>query len=231
MIFYLYRWAAILASREVVQKAAAAKAEKERLALLPNPTRDWKCSGCNRMNTYVEGQFKKKKKKKQKKARNDDDGSDDSEGSGKEDDDGNPIEEPPEPIARCLSCGVAHTYVPRGRRGLAVLSENALSMAFDVFDGDNWTRKSGWRRAVKLSDWYGITADDQEDKATGAVLKIELVKNNLSGPFASSLCKLSTVTHLLLDQNGTCVRSRVCLLFTTLVTIVRCFTLVLSLFP
>jgi len=189
-----------------VQKAAAAKAEKERLALLPNPTRDWKCSGCNRMNTYVEGQFKKKMKKKQKKkARNDDDDSDDSDGSGKEDGDGSPIEEPPEPIARCFSCGVAHTYVPRGRRGLAVLSENALSMAFDVFDGDNWTRKSGWRRAVKLSDWYGITADDKDDQATGAVLKIELVQNNLNGPFASSLCKLNTVTHLLLDQNGTCL--------------------------
>jgi hypothetical protein len=204
------RWAATLASRAAVHKAAKAKAEKDRLALLPNPIRDWKCNGCSRMNAFVEGQFKAKAKKKQKKRApkkkgdDDDDDSEGSEGSGKEGAAAAAAEEeaPPEPIARCHSCGAAHTYVPRGRRGVAVLSHNALAAAFDALQGDGWAHKGGWLSAAKLSQWHGITADDRDDQGSGAVLKIELIQNNLAGPLPPSVCKLQAVTHLLLDQNG-----------------------------
>ena len=44
-------------------------------------------------------------------------------------------------VARCYHCGSLHTYVPRGKRGLVVMSTNALSASFDALKGDDWKTK------------------------------------------------------------------------------------------
>jgi hypothetical protein len=47
-----------------------------------------------------------------------------------------------------------------------------------------------------------IKADDFDDRGSGAVTKVELMQNNLSGNVPTGFCKISTLTHLLLDQNN-----------------------------
>jgi hypothetical protein len=198
---FLLEYAALLASRAAAKAQAVAKEEAKRLALIPNPHRDWKCNGCNKVNTVVPGQVKKKREQKKKPAKKKKGPDDDSTDS---DDEAPPAvveEEIPDPVARCHHCGVKHTYVPRGKRGMVVMSTNALSATFEALKGDDWVNRKGWLRAMRLSDWHGISADDHTDRGSGAVLKVELIENGLSGDLPSALCKLTSLTHLLLDQN------------------------------
>ena len=98
---------------------------------------------------------KKKKKKTKRGAESDSDSDSDKEEA----------EAPPEPAARCKACGVAHTYLPRGKRGLTVAQGNALVAFFDRLGGDTeWRANKGWGRASKLSDWHGVTVCER-DKA------------------------------------------------------------------
>jgi len=110
-----------MAGRAASKKQAAEKEIAERLTLISNPHRDWKCNGqsdvpldikrswhvllglthqswptgCNRMNTVLPGTVKKKKqkkKKKKKKGSNSDGSDEDSEASDEEE------ESTPDPV-------------------------------------------------------------------------------------------------------------------------------------
>jgi hypothetical protein len=169
---FFLEYQTLVQGRKALKKAEHEKAEVTRLALMPNPARDWKCNGCNYINKVVPGSVatkakSKKKKKKKKKKRGDDSDSSDSDF---DDEKAAAAEEeaPPEPVTRCFACGVPHTYMPRGRKGLGVLALNALTEAYDALSGDGWTSKKGWLRALKLSDWHGIkvvkaTTNDDDD--------------------------------------------------------------------
>ena len=53
---------------------------------------------------------------------------------------------------------------------------DVLVALFNATDGPNWKHSTGWGSGAPLSDWYGVTANDQ-----GRVVVLSLGGNNLRG--------------------------------------------------
>lgn len=59
---------------------------------------------------------------------------------------------------------------------MAQTDREALVALYSATDGPNWKHKTNWGSGAPLSDWYGVTANDQ-----GRVVELQLYDNNLQG--------------------------------------------------
>ncbi|CAM9428240.1 unnamed protein product [Hapterophycus canaliculatus] len=61
---------------------------------------------------------------------------------------------------------------------MAPTDRDVLVALYKATHGANWTVQTSWCSGAPLSDWYGVTANDQ-----GRVVVLSLVNNNLRGIF------------------------------------------------
>ena len=94
-----------------------------------------------------------------------------------------------------------------GLRGLRVLAStriatdastdrDALVALYQATDGDNWTNSDSWLSDKPISEWHGVTLDDE-----GRVSELVLYENQLSGHIPPELGNLSNLTVLNLYSN------------------------------
>ncbi|CBJ33668.1 Hypothetical leucine rich repeat protein [Ectocarpus siliculosus] len=71
-----------------------------------------------------------------------------------------------------------------------------LMELFNTTKGPSWTTSTAWGTSSSLGEWYGVTVN-----AEGRVTKLDLEKNNLTGPIPPSLGGLTALLLLRLDGN------------------------------
>ena len=79
--------------------------------------------------------------------------------------------------------------IPLSERGV-------LEALFRATGGGGWINAEHWLTDAPLSEWYGVSVDDQ-----GAVVGLHLARNDLAGPIPSSLAGLSSLEWLHLGDN------------------------------
>ena len=72
---------------------------------------------------------------------------------------------------------------------------NALVDLYTSTNGANWKNNTGWNMINTPCDWYGVSCD------SGHVTKLNLNRNNLSGPIPESLGKLGHLKYLWMFGN------------------------------
>ena len=78
----------------------------------------------------------------------------------------------------------------------AATDRKALMLLFEATEGVRWRKSTHWGTDEDLSEWYGISCDDQ-----GRVTDIDLGENNLSGRLPVCIGKLDKLLSLYLDYN------------------------------
>ena len=73
----------------------------------------------------------------------------------------------------------------------------ALVALYNATDGPSWTNNRNWLTNAPLSDWYGVTTD-----ASGRIIDLNLIGNNLSGSIPPELGNLAHLKALDLQQNN-----------------------------
>lgn len=73
---------------------------------------------------------------------------------------------------------------------------DVLIALYDALGGDNWKNNTNWGTNAPLSEWYGVSVDDE-----GRVNDIRLYGNNLVGSIPAALGNLSNLESLNLGDN------------------------------
>lgn len=71
----------------------------------------------------------------------------------------------------------------------------ALMALYEAAGGENWTNHENWGTNTELSEWYGVTVEDNE------IVALELPDNNLSGTLPVELGALIRLQRLVLNGN------------------------------
>ena len=71
----------------------------------------------------------------------------------------------------------------------------ALMALYEATGGENWTNHENWGSNTELSEWYGVTVEDNE------IVALELPDNNLSGTLPVELGALIRLQRLVLNGN------------------------------
>ena len=81
--------------------------------------------------------------------------------------------------------------------GLAPAQDRAaLLVLYDATGGANWTDNTNWRSNEPLTDWHGVSTDEQ-----GHVDELRLSANGLTGTIGAELGVLTHLTGLYLNDN------------------------------
>lgn len=67
----------------------------------------------------------------------------------------------------------------------------ALVALYNATGGDNWANKANWCSDRPVSEWYGVTVDEQ-----GRVLTLVLENNNLTGSIPAEFCELGSLIQI-----------------------------------
>lgn len=78
----------------------------------------------------------------------------------------------------------------------AATDRKALMLLFEATEGVRWRKSTHWGTDEDVSEWYGISCDEQ-----GRVTDIDLGENNLSGRLPVCIGKLDKLLSLYLDYN------------------------------
>ena len=80
-----------------------------------------------------------------------------------------------------------------------------LTALYNASDGDNWFNNTNWLTDASLSEWHGVSTNDE-----GHVISLNLGNNSLSGTVPPEIGGLINLSHLYLGFNqltGTCHRN------------------------
>ena len=72
-----------------------------------------------------------------------------------------------------------------------------LEAFYNATGGESWTNSANWLSDRPLSEWHGVTVNEQ-----GQVTQLDLRNNNLSGSLPAALGKLEALQVLSLDRNS-----------------------------
>ena len=76
-------------------------------------------------------------------------------------------------------------------------NDRSVLLAFYAATGGNhWMDNTNWLSEAPLSEWYGVTTDDE-----GRVTKLDLLQNQLTGPIPETLGQLNNLRSLNLSLN------------------------------
>lgn len=78
---------------------------------------------------------------------------------------------------------------------VSTIEKEALLALYNSTDGDNWTHNSNWGTSSEVSEWYGITVENNQ------VTSIELPSNNLVGFIPTEIGNLTQLETLSLWGN------------------------------
>ena len=81
-------------------------------------------------------------------------------------------------------------------QGSVATDKAALEALYDATDGSNWTTSTNWKTSEPLSEWHGVTTDED-----GRVTGLTLAGNELSGEIPAALGGLSSLQDLYLYEN------------------------------
>ncbi|CAN0291991.1 unnamed protein product, partial [Ectocarpus sp. 8 AP-2014] len=79
---------------------------------------------------------------------------------------------------------------------MASTDRDVLVALYNATEGANWENSTNWITGAELSQWYGVTVNDQ-----GRVVQLALHRNNLRGPIPVELGRLAVLEHLSLGRN------------------------------
>jgi len=82
-------------------------------------------------------------------------------------------------------------------RNIHEVEKQALEALYNSTNGADWVRKDGWNTDIPLSEWEGVTVDEE-----GRVVRLDLTGNQLSGPITAALGQLTALTKLDLRYNN-----------------------------
>ena len=74
---------------------------------------------------------------------------------------------------------------------------SALVALYNATDGANWTNNTNWLTEKALSEWHGVTTDED-----GRVTMLEIFQNRLTGGIPAELGNLTKLGGLWLNRNG-----------------------------
>jgi hypothetical protein len=72
-----------------------------------------------------------------------------------------------------------------------------LVALYNATGGQNWNRNDNWCSEAPVSEWYGVTVDNE-----GYVTYLDLSYNNLNGSIPREFCGLSKLKNLTLGNNA-----------------------------
>lgn len=72
----------------------------------------------------------------------------------------------------------------------------ALVALYNATGGDNWANKANWCSDRPVSEWYGVTVDEQ-----GRVAGLKMEVNNMTGCIPAEFCELSNIQEINLLGN------------------------------
>ena len=84
-----------------------------------------------------------------------------------------------------------------GETPTAATDREALIALYNATGGANWTNRTNWRSNSPISDWHGVTTNDD-----GKVTELRLLENGLAGPIPGTLGNLSSLNRLNLGDNA-----------------------------
>ncbi len=92
------------------------------------------------------------------------------------------------------------TPTPKGAPPLAMTSpetdREAMVALYNSTNGPNWRYSANWLSDAPVSEWYGVTTDNN-----GRVIELRLNENQLSGEIPPELGNLANLTRLDLGGN------------------------------
>lgn len=71
-----------------------------------------------------------------------------------------------------------------------------LETIYRGLGGENWTNNTGWLTDAPLSDWHGITVNEE-----GLVTHLDLTSNGARGTVPDEISQLTSLVHLLFWDN------------------------------
>ena len=101
----------------------------------------------------------------------------------------------PEPTVELGPCSPRAATLPRPTETSAETDREALVAIFEATDGPSWDESGLWDSLRSISDWPGITTDEE-----GRVVKLNLNNNQLSGELPPELGNLVKLEFLRLEK-------------------------------
>ena len=102
-----------------------------------------------------------------------------------------------------LSGGNTYQYIKITQQGLSEVltaEREALVNLYEATNGDNWVNNDNWCSDRPISEWYGISYDNNIKRVVG----INLSDNNLVGVIPESIGSFEKLEYLFLSDNRLC---------------------------
>ena len=102
----------------------------------------------------------------------------------------------PSPTPRATAVPTPAALPPMAQMTSPETDRAALVALYNATGGPNWNDNNNWLSDVPISEWHGVTTDDN-----GRVIELNLWSNQLSGEIPPELGNLANLQQLLIHEN------------------------------